>query len=135
MIHSNNKSGFSLLETIVAMGIIATMAVPLVIMQGTTLRRVIRDGQHMERIFLMRTFLSEAQQAAPGTTTSEKTVPTPNTQLRYQLMPPQANSSFHALKGIQIERVTATWREAGKETQDIMVSMKYTKPTNTEAAA
>lgn len=129
MIHSKNRHGFSLLETIMAMMIISAMAVPLVIMQGTILRRVIRDAQHMERIFLMRNFLYEARrEAAPGATTFEKTVPTPNTQLRYQLMPPPSNSSLHAMKGIQIERVTATWRELGKETQDIMMSMKYIEP-------
>ncbi len=136
MIHSKNRPGFSLLETIMAMMIISTMAVPLVIMQGTVLRRVVRDGQHMERIFLMRNFLLEARrETTSGATTFEKTVPTPNTQLRYQLMPPQANSSLHAMKGIQIERITATWREVGKETQDVMVTIKYIEPETPKASA
>lgn len=136
MIHSKNRSGFSLLETIAAMTIVAFVVSPLVIMQGTALRRVMRDSAHMERIFLMRNFLLEARrETASGATTFEKTVPTPNTQLRYQLMSPQANSSLHAMKGIQIERITATWREVGKETQDMMVTIKYIEPETPKASA
>lgn len=128
MIHSNNRHGFSLLETIIAMTIVALVVSPLVIMQSTVLRRVVRDSRHMERIFLMCNFLHKARESTPGATTSEELVPTPNTQLRYKLMPPRANSSLHAIKGIQIEQVTATWRELGQETQDIMVTMKYIAP-------
>jgi len=131
MIHSNNKFGFSLLETIVAMTIIAFMVSPLVIMQGSVLRRVIRDSDHEDRIFLMRNFLYEARHAlSPGATTFtfEKKVTDPNTQLRYQLMPPKENSSLQAMKGIHLERVTATWREAGKEQQDVMVTTVYIEP-------
>jgi len=132
MIHSPNKSGFSLLETIVAMTIIAFMVSPLVIMQGTILRRIVRDSRHEERIFLMRNFLCEVHRdLPPSTTTSEKQLG--DTQLRYELIPPQANSSLYPMKGIQIERITATWYEAGKQTQDVLISTKYREPESPKA--
>jgi prepilin-type N-terminal cleavage/methylation domain-containing protein len=136
MIHSKNKYGFSLLETIIAMALIAGMATPLVIMQGTILRRVISDARHMERLFLMRNFLQEARQETPaGATTFEKTTEKSNTQLRYQLMSPQSDSSIHTKKGMYIERVTATWRNFGKETQDTLISMKYIEPETQKATS
>ncbi len=132
MINLPNKNGFSLLETIVAMTIIAFMVSPLVIMQGTLLRRVVRDSRHEERIFLMRNFLYKARnETPPGATTFEKT----EGELRYQLMPPQANSSLNAMKGIHIERVTATWRDSGKQTQDVLITTKYIEPEAPKATA
>ena len=80
MIHSKNRSGFSLLETIAAMTIVAFVVSPLVIMQGTALRRVMRDSAHMERIFLMRNFLLEARrEAASGATHLKKQYHTKHT--------------------------------------------------------
>lgn len=123
------RSGFSLLETIIAMTIIATMAVPLITMQGTVLRRMIRDARHEDRIFLMRNFLYEArQEAPPGATSFEKKIEKQNTELHYQLMPPKESSSLHDMKGIHIERITATWREMGKKVQEVMVTTQYIEP-------
>jgi len=131
MIHFKNKSGFSLLETIVAMTIVAFVVSPLVIMQGAILQRIVRDSHHMERIFLMRNFLYEARRAATPeatTFTFEKTIESPQTQLRYQLMPPNTNSSLHDMKGIHIERITATWRTMGIQMQDVMITTTYIEP-------
>jgi len=132
MINLQNKNGFSLLEVIVAMTIIAFMVSPLVIMASTILRRIVRDSRNEERIFLMRNLLCEVHRdQPPNTPTFEKRVG--NTQLRYQLIPPPANSSLQPMKGIHIERVTATWYEAGKQAQDVLISTKYIEPEEPKA--
>lgn len=127
MVHFNNKSGFSLLETIIAMLIMSVMAMPLVVMQGNSLRRTVHDARRLERIFLMHNFLYEARsKTPPGATTF--TFPDQKNHMQYQLMPPAANSALHAMKGIHIERVTATWYEFGKQKQETLVTTTYIEP-------
>jgi type II secretory pathway pseudopilin PulG len=135
MIDLQNKSGFSLFETIAAMGIVAAMAVPLAVMQSSTLQRVVRDANRVDRIFLMRNFLYEARNAAPAdatTFTFEKTDKDSKTELCYKLMSPPENSSLH-VKGMYIEQVTAQWYILGKKTEDILVTARYIEPESTKA--
>lgn len=114
MIHSKNKSGFTLLETLFAMSIIAAIISPLFFMQAEVLRRVIRASYHIKRIFYMHDFLFNAQQQLQKETTQftlEKQVGNPATVLRYVLKAVDKKSSLSAVQGIYVEQVTAVWTD------------------------
>ncbi|HRN78425.1 MAG TPA: prepilin-type N-terminal cleavage/methylation domain-containing protein [Candidatus Dependentiae bacterium] len=127
MIHSKHKSGFTLLETLFAMVIIAAVMSPLFFMQADVLRRVAGVSNHMQRIFFMRDFLFNARQQQPKNTTQftlEKRVSNPETILRYELKPVDKKSALSSVQGMYTERVTAMWSYNNQRKDDVLCTLQ-----------
>lgn len=131
MIHSKNKKGFSLIETIIAIAVIAFVFGPLFVMQGTVLQRVVEESRKLQRIFFMQFFAYKTQeQIKPGATqfNLEKREVFPPTVMRYQLMPVNQQSSLKDIPGLHMQRVLATWDERGIKRQDMLLTFTFIKP-------
>jgi len=131
MMSFRNKSGFTILETIVAMGVVAGVVTVLLMMQSAVLQRAARVSDRIERVFLLRTFLNEARSKTQPQALQaqyEKEIPNPPTQLKYQRTLPAAQSVLAASKGICIERVTAHWRRSGEQLTEMLVTTTYIPP-------
>lgn len=127
MIHSKHKSGFTLLETLFAMVIIAAVMSPLFFMQADVLRRVAGVSNHMQRMFFMRDFLFNARQQQPKNTTQftlEKRVSNPETTLRYELKPVDQKSALSSVQGMYTERVTAMWSDNNQRKDDVLCTLQ-----------
>ncbi len=126
-----NKKGFTLIETIIAIAIIAFVFGPLFVMQGGVLQRVVKQSRKLQRIFFMQFFAYTAQEKIkPGATqfNVEKKEAFPETIMRYQLMPVDQNSSVKDISGLHMQRVLATWDEAGVKQQDMLVTFTFIQP-------
>jgi prepilin-type N-terminal cleavage/methylation domain-containing protein len=138
MIHSKNKiffhtnkKGFTLIETIIAIAVIAFVFGPLFVMQGSVLQRVVQQSRKLQRIFFMQFFAYKAEeQIKPGATqfNLEKKEEFPATILRYQLMPVDTRSSLKDIPGLHMQRVLATWEDVGVKWQDMLVSFTFIQP-------
>ena len=131
MMSFKNKSGFTILETIVAMGVVAGVVTLLLIMQSAVLQQAARVSDRVERVFLLRTFLHEARSKTQPQALQaqyEKEVPNPRTQLKYQRTPPAPQSVLAASKGICVERVTAQWQRSGEKLTEMLVTTTYIPP-------
>jgi|GEM_PF-3150059 len=123
-----NNSGFTILETIVAMGIVAGVVTILLMMQSAVLQQVVRVSDRVERVFMLRSFLHEARSKTQPQAVSaqyEKEIPNPLTRLHYQRMPPEPQSVLASSKGICIERVSAHWQRSGEALTESLVTTTY----------
>jgi len=128
---NKNQSGFTLIETLVAIAVIAFVLSPLFVMQGNVLERVVRESRKLQRVFFMKFFAYKAQeQIKPDVTqfTLEKKEEFPPTVLQYQLMPVDQRSSLKNIPGLHMQRVIATWDEAGRKYQDMLVTFAFIEP-------
>ena len=123
-----NNSGFTILETIVAMGIVASVVSVLLMMQSAVLQHTARVSDRLERVFLLRTFLNEARsktQPQAVQAVYEKDIANPQTHMRYERTPPRQQSVLVSSKGICVERVTAQWQRSGEQHTEMLVTTTY----------
>ncbi len=124
----SKAEGFTILEVVVAMGIVAGVVTLLFMMQSAILQRAARVSDRVERMFMLRSFLHEARSKTQPQATQthyEKEIPHPLTQLRYERTPPAQQSVLASNKGICIERLTAHWRRSGELFTETLVTTTY----------
>lgn len=128
MMSFKNRPGFTILETIVSMGIVAGVVTILLMMSSTLLQRTKLVSARVERLFLLRPFLSEAREKTAGQPQEavyEKDVAALATKLSYRRTRPAENSVLHTTKSVYLERVTATWREGAAVMTESMLTTTY----------
>jgi prepilin-type N-terminal cleavage/methylation domain-containing protein len=133
MIHSkNHKSGFTLIETLMAMAITGLVLGPIFIMHGTILQRVNRGSIAFELILYCRELLFEARQKQEPDAqefTLEKPVLEFDATCRYELEKGvDQKSSLVSFEGLHKESVTVNWTQEGKKKQERLVTFVYKKP-------
>ena len=135
---AQNKSGFTILETIVAMAMIGAVVTLIVMMNSTVLQRARIASDRLDRMVLFKRFINEARSKTDGKTGElvnyEVEHPTPPTKLRYQRSRPAQNSMFAAIKDIYIERATAQWQTAGQPMTETVVTATYIPPPQPKKA-
>ncbi len=136
MIHSKNShgvGGFTLIEALMAITILALIITPLFILQGSILRNVTYFSQRLRRVFLAKNFLFEMRieaekQQAEQAFALEKKIDEPLTQLAYKREKLSKKSALSSLEDLYVERVTATWEQQGQQLTQEIVSIVHKKP-------
>jgi prepilin-type N-terminal cleavage/methylation domain-containing protein len=127
MVHSKNTNGFTMMESIFAVAIIAVVLTPIFILQGNTLRNVATIANYMQRLFFAADFLQQARQTQAPIVRQfmlEKKENNPQTILKYELSSTQ-NPALKDIPGILQEKVTITWQEDRHRRSDALVSYVY----------
>lgn len=140
MVH---KAGFTLVETLFALAIVALMLPALYTLQGSVLRSVTMFYQEYERILLAKQFWQELHpqefledkkedkknEKKEDKKLELKKITDPVTELRYEQTPVGGNSSLSKLKGLAFERITISWKSVtGKESTEQLIGLKYEPP-------
>ena len=125
MIVSKNKSGFTLIEVLLAMAIVGLVLTPIFAIQLNVMRSNSRASQLLARIFAGKQFLVDSEfQLKPDEQEKriEKKVEKPPTTLIYELKRVPENSALKKFKNILIENVTMQWvdRQGKKRTQRLV---------------
>ncbi len=113
MMYFNNKSGFTLIEALLAVVIIGVVLTPLFLLEGTIFQGVGKYGQIFRRYMFAKEYMYEMRRKQTDDTTSltlersNKEVQ-PVTILRYTLGPVNKNSSLKNLKRLYKEVVVAS---------------------------
>lgn len=129
MIISKNKSGFTLIEVLLAMAIIGLVLTPIFAIQMAVLRGNSRAKDILERIFLGKQFLIDNSFQLTSSEQEkrvEKKVDKPATTLLYELRKIPENSPLKKFKNVLIESVLMEWVDArGKKRQERLVTFIY----------
>lgn len=133
MIHSkNHKSGFTLIEVMLAMMIAALTLTPVFMMYAAIIARVGKSSRAYEYILLCKNFLSEArqkQEAEAQEFSLEKKDVDFDAMLTYSLEKGISQTSvFKSLQGIHREIITVSWQENGQKKQEQLIAFVYKKP-------
>lgn len=129
--HKNNANfGFTLIETMLAIALIAMVMTPLMITQGTIVQAIARISMRLQRIFFAENFFVEARADADGESkfSLDKKVDSPSTKLAFERKPIDSKSSLAKIDNLVIERIQATWQDENKSQNEVLVSVQYIKP-------
>lgn len=138
----NTTHGFTLMEVLLAMAIMACVLSPIFITQGTLLQSVGKISRKMARIFSAKQYLYETrfthqlqEQKDTPVITIEKKFDHPETLLTYEIVDVPKNSLFAEFSDIYIERVKARWKEDNKSGQVTLVGFIFKpKPSKKKGA-
>lgn len=133
MIHSkNHKSGFTIVEVIIAMAITALSLTPIFVMHGMILERVSRGATTFEIILECKALLVEARQKQDPDAQEfslEKPVVELDATRRYELdKSVDQKSSLATVAGLHRESVIMHWTRDGQKKQERLVTFVYKKP-------
>lgn len=131
MIHSkNHKSGFTLIEVLMAMTITALVLTPIFLIYETVMQRVGVSSKAYDMIVLAKKLLYEAhqkQEQHAQTFSLEKTEN--DITLVYSLAQGvEQKSSLASLIGLHKEMVTLSWNERGQKKREQLVTFVYKQP-------
>lgn len=125
---SRVKSGFSLIDVIVAL-LMTSMAILAILgMQGTMIKSTVRTADEVRVTIALKDFFVDIdkQLLLGETPKAERTLEIPAGKLTYTRKPATAKS-LEKIKHLYLEQVTAEWQELGKEQKKTMVRLVYSK--------
>ena len=127
MIASKNRSGFSLLEVMLAVTFVGVVMTAVIVLQGNSTRSINKWASHFDRIMAGMLYMTQTsiEKSKEATSSVDKKLAKPMTTLRYQMMEIPETSSLKDLKDIYIERVTLTWQEGKKKKQDAILMVRH----------
>ena len=127
MIPSRSK-GFSLVEVMIAIGIIAIGLTPALLLQNMVLTRVHRMGTRLHRVFLAKQFLFTAREKREKGVDEfylEDQEPAPKTKLLYRSEPVDGDAKFDGLRGLYRERVVLSWQDGRDRQRENLVTFGF----------
>jgi prepilin-type N-terminal cleavage/methylation domain-containing protein len=130
MIHFKNRSGFTLVESAIAMTIAALLLTPMLIIFSTILQRVDKYTALYDGMMVCKKLLCQARQKQEEDTQSFALQHTENdgTTVAYVLEKGvDKQSSLAAVVGLHKEVVTVEWMERGEKKKDQLVTFVYKK--------
>lgn len=130
MIVSKNNSGFTLIEAMLAIALIAIAMTPLLITQGSVVQAVARVSARVQRIFFAQNFFIEGRAEAGDETkfSLDKKIDAPSTIFSFERKSVDSKSSLAKIKHVVIDRVKASWEDESKKQKEVVVSVQYIKP-------
>ena len=133
MIHfKNHKSGFTLIEVMLALMIVAFALTPVFSLLTTVMQRVRSSAVKYSWIVMAKNVLYEAHQKQDPTAQTfslEKQEIDFDGMLTYSLEKEvNQKSSLKGLQGLHPEKVVISWTELGQKKRQQLVSFVYKKP-------
>lgn len=131
MIRSKNNSGFTLIEAMLSVAIMAILATPLFVTQGSVLQAVASYSSHLQRIFYAQSFWYEARNKAADARkfTLAKKFDNPAMNVKYEVAAIGKKSYLKKNENVVVERLTIEWDQMGQKKRDVMISYLY-KPAS-----
>lgn len=127
MIHSRNRTGFTLIEVLLAIAIVGMAMTPIIFLQTAVLTRVNKGMLQLKRIMLAKKFLFDAREKNQNDSPEfslEKQEVDPSTLLVYRAE--ETNyPEVGELDGLRTERVIARWKEDGRPRHIILVTFTF----------
>jgi len=124
----SKRSGFTLLEVMVAIGIIAIGFTPILLLQNTVLTQVSGMGQRLHRIFFAKEFIFTAREKREEGTAQfylEQQLPYPPTKLLYRSDPVDNEPKFDGLRGLYSEQVIASWQNGATREREVLLTFGF----------
>lgn len=130
MIHFKNNNGFTLLEVLVAVMIVAMIMGPLFLWQTSVMSRTYQASGELNRLFIARSFLVSNQlpSADKQSLVKEEAHKDPAMLLKYEEKKLPENSSIKSFNNIVLSTVTFSWKEGKSNRTRRLVSFTYKKP-------
>lgn len=128
MIRFNNNSGFTLIETLLALAIMAMVLTPIFITQGSMLYHVSRLMRHVERMVHGELYLQESIIAAAKETKDvhqEKDATQPSVHMVFDAKKVADDSPFKKFPDLYAQRVTLSWQEDKVKRTDTLLTFLY----------
>lgn len=137
MRHANHKSGFSLIEVLVALAIAGIMLVAYLGMQSRLLHTVVQSVHEIQATNVVSNYLAQAQkdrfESSDKSQTQDVTIPIP-AKMTYKVVQIADTSSLKRIHNIRIERGEIVWKEGNKERKRQLVQCRYIEPEKKGAA-
>jgi len=127
MMHSRNR-GFSLVEVMIAIGIIAIGLTPVLLLQNMVLTRVHRMGTRLHRVFWAKQFMFTAREKRGEGVDEfylEDQEESPKTKLLYRSEPVDGEAKFDGLRGLYSERVVLSWQDGTERQRENLVTFGF----------
>ncbi|MFZ5953867.1 MAG: type II secretion system protein [Candidatus Dependentiae bacterium] len=127
MIHFKSKHGFTLLEVLVSVMIVAMIMGPVFLWQTGVFSRTYQASGELNRLFIARNFFINShlqfldQQAAQ----KEEASKNPAMMMKYELKKVPANSAVAKFKDIALETINISWKEGKNKYTRRLVSFEH----------
>lgn len=132
MIHSKNRDGFTLIEVLLALSLMAMILTPILISQNTIMFSVSYFKGQLQRIMLAKNYLVYAHKnTLQEKTTEPRTIENPALKLSY-LKEKTAGPMAKQFKDVYRETVLIEWTEENIKKQDTLVSFIFKPEKKTE---
>lgn len=134
MIVFKNSSGFTLIEAMMAIALIAIVMTPLIISEGTIVQSVAKVSARLQRIFAAENFFMDARVDAEDKVpfALDKKVDFPGTKLSFERKQIDSKSSLAKIKNLVVDRIEASWDEQNRNQKEMLVSFMY-KPQSSKS--
>jgi type II secretory pathway pseudopilin PulG len=126
----HSSSGFTFVEIVLSIVLLAMLATPILVSQFQILNRVVPLSSRLEMIFSLESFLAEQQLLSEQKPVTEKTIPSLDLKLRCERKAVSDKSSLKDFKDLQVVKVQGEWNFAGSSYKDSLIAFAY-KPTPT----
>jgi prepilin-type N-terminal cleavage/methylation domain-containing protein len=126
----NHSAGFSIMEVLCALVLIALVVTPLFLQQSIVLSGVYHVSRSLEYMYAAQHFWYEAHAAMPlnaPTFSLEKTLGD-GTTLSFSRGPLNAKSPLEKQENMLQESVTIAWQEEGQQKREKIISYVYVIP-------
>ena len=135
MIHSKNHSGFTLIEVLLALSIMAMILSPILISQSSIIFSVGYFKDQLQRTFLAKNYLAVAHRhTSENKKIGPLTIENPPTTLSYSL-DKTSGSIAKQFKDIYRETVHIEWTENTIKRHDTLISFIFKPEKKTEQKA
>lgn len=132
MIHFKNKNGFTLIETLLALAIMAMMLLPIYLLQGSAVRNTYRYARQVERImqaklFLIDTAITNIKESK--NLSFDKKIKDPATDLKFEQKKIGENSVLKKFNNLMMQQVNISWTENRVRKSDALVTFVFRPET------
>lgn len=130
------KTGFGLIEVIVALLMTSIAIIAMMAMQGNMLTSTVRTANSIRITIAIKDYFVEIdkQLLLGQEPKAERVIEIPNGKLTYKRNAATAKS-LEKIKHLYHEQITAEWQELGREQKKSMARLVYSKPPKEQAAA
>ncbi|HSW74031.1 MAG TPA: type II secretion system protein [Candidatus Limnocylindria bacterium] len=121
------ERGFTLIEALMAMAIIAIIVTPLFVLYSTLFQTVSKAELRMDRVQQAQNFLIESERSLVAKTPlpPEKKVSYPPMSMTFAHGAVPADSPLSSYKTLSLAKVTTTWQEGKAKRSDVFVYYVY----------
>lgn len=119
MMNLKNRDGFTLIEVLIALGMIGLVLTPIFVVQSTVMKTISNYSEQLVRVFAGQAFLGQMhmqQVLDPDLAQETKKIDDPESTLEYSFDDIDEQSSLSSFKDVGLQEVVVNWDSIeGKE--------------------